>query len=695
MSKESGLTKRQKSIIKMLIQFSADNPITIQAISAKLKLSSRTILREMPDIDRWFEENDFQLIKKPRVGLYVKEDQETRKFIGELVEMDHDKFGYSKEDRQGRIISDLLMLNEPLKYFYFTSLFRISDGTLTNDLDEIEQWMSHYNLSLVRKPGIGIYWTGKEEDYRQAVTMMLRRKLEGHMLSELFHNEEVMQGGLFSNVTQDFFNEAVWMVQELQNLLDIQYTERSIRHLSLYFMVAKSRIFQGLEVDSDGKNLAPMMHLPECQMANWIGSKISYAVGHQVSEGEVYCIAMQLLTAKIWKNKHDSKYDEESFRVRQIVIKITLNMEKLLDMEFLGNTVLIDGLCNHMKPAVNRIRMGLFAENTHMEMLREKYMDVYQAAVEACGFLKEELQVSEISEEELGFIAMYFCAFIEKQKEEDKHFRVYVACPHGIGTSQMLSVYLKRDFPQLRIQKIISSADIKVEELVEEEIDLVISTTELDLAFPNVYVSSMLTETDKVMIKTALSNIRKKHKKKPIKGTRKSKKIRRRNIQYMVTLGQEILQVLDNIKLSIGENLQSKADLIEYAGTVFARSEEDAGKITAELYKREELASTFIPGMNVLFLHSETKGVKHCRFGYIYLKEPIAEQELLIRGAVLMLIPKEEGNRVFREVMSEVSGALAEKDQIITYLFQKNRKAVEAELEASLGSYFEKIMKRE
>lgn len=695
MSKESGLTKRQKSIIKMLIQFSADNPITIQAISAKLKLSSRTILREMPDIDRWFEENDFQLIKKPRVGIYVKEDQEIRKFIGELVEMDHDKFGYSKEDRQGRIISDLLMLNEPLKYFYFTSLFRISDGTLTNDLDEIEQWMSHYNLSLVRKPGIGIYWTGKEEDYRQAVTMMLRRKLEGHMLSELFHNEEVMQSGLFSNVTQDFFNEAVWMVQELQNLLDIQYTERSIRHLSLYFTVAKSRISQGLEVDSDGKNLAPMMHLPECQMANWIGSKISYAVGHQVSEGEVYCIAMQLLTAKIWKNKHDSKYDEESFRVRQIVIKITLNMEKLLDMEFLGNTVLIDGLCNHMKPAVNRIRMGLFAENTHMEMLREKYMDVYQAAVEACGFLKEELQVSEISEEELGFIAMYFCAFIEKQKEEDKHFRVYVACPHGIGTSQMLSVYLKRDFPQLRIQKIISSADIKVEELVEEEIDLVISTTELDLAFPNVYVSSMLTETDKVMIKTALSNIRKKHKKKPIKGTRKSKKTRRRNIQYMVTLGQEILQVLDNIKLSIGENLQSKADLIEYAGTVFARSEEDAGKITAELYKREELASTFIPGMNVLFLHSETKGVKHCRFGYIYLKEPIAEQELLIRGAVLMLIPKEEGNRVFREVMSEVSGALAEKDQIITYLFQKNRKAVEAELEASLGSYFEKIMKRE
>ena len=55
MSKKSGLTKRQKLIIEMLATFNADNPITIQAISEKLKLSSRTVLREMPRINEWFE----------------------------------------------------------------------------------------------------------------------------------------------------------------------------------------------------------------------------------------------------------------------------------------------------------------------------------------------------------------------------------------------------------------------------------------------------------------------------------------------------------------------------------------------------------------------------------------------------------------------------------------------------------------
>ncbi|MDY2725474.1 MAG: HTH domain-containing protein, partial [Anaerostipes faecalis] len=64
MKKKSGLTQRQKMIIEILAQFTADNPVTVQAISEKLKLSSRTILREMNQIDAWFEENDFHLVKK-------------------------------------------------------------------------------------------------------------------------------------------------------------------------------------------------------------------------------------------------------------------------------------------------------------------------------------------------------------------------------------------------------------------------------------------------------------------------------------------------------------------------------------------------------------------------------------------------------------------------------------------------------
>jgi hypothetical protein len=44
--------------------------------------------------------------------------------------------------------------------------------------------------------------------------------------------------------------------------------------------------------------------------------------------------------------------------------------------------------------------------------------------------------------------------------------------------------------------------------------------------------------------------------------------------------------------------------------------------------------------------------------------------------------------------MSEVSGALAEKDQLILDLKERNRQEVELELEDSLGGYYEKIMRK-
>ena len=137
--------------------------------------------------------------------------------------------------------------------------------------------------------------------------------------------------------------------------------------------------------------------------------------------------------------------------------------------------------------------------------------------------------------------------------------------------------------------------------------------------------------------------------------------------------------------------------LIQCAGSLFARNEENAETITRDLMKREEISNTYIPSMNVLFLHCETRGVQHCRFGYIVLPEPLreeVEEELEeIQGAIVMLIPKAK-IRVYREVMSEISGALAEKEQILAALKRKDRRTVEIHLENSLGTYYETMMRK-
>ena len=121
-----GLTARQKAIIEILTKFTATNPVTISAISEKLNLSSRTILREMPDIERWLSENNFKFIRKPGVGLILEESLENQKKILELLDVESVKKVYSKEQRRKFLLGELLATKEPRKSFYFTSKFKIS-----------------------------------------------------------------------------------------------------------------------------------------------------------------------------------------------------------------------------------------------------------------------------------------------------------------------------------------------------------------------------------------------------------------------------------------------------------------------------------------------------------------------------------------------------------------------------------------
>ncbi len=78
---------KKKKIILMIVENSKKNiPITISEIAGMLELSSRTVLRDMSGIEKWFDENDFNFVKKPGVGLILEESIENQNFIIELLE---------------------------------------------------------------------------------------------------------------------------------------------------------------------------------------------------------------------------------------------------------------------------------------------------------------------------------------------------------------------------------------------------------------------------------------------------------------------------------------------------------------------------------------------------------------------------------------------------------------------------------
>ena len=169
MSKRATLTTRQKSIIRILTRMDG-RPITVAVISEKLGVSTRTILREVPAIEKWMSDNDFNFERKPGVGMLVGEAPETLRFIEELLDADNLVPMYSRQERRKHILGELLFSDEPVKSLVFTSKYKISDGTLSEDLDVLDTWLRDHSVQIIRRPGLGIFVEGTELAIRQAIS---------------------------------------------------------------------------------------------------------------------------------------------------------------------------------------------------------------------------------------------------------------------------------------------------------------------------------------------------------------------------------------------------------------------------------------------------------------------------------------------------------------------------------------------
>ena len=98
----------------------------------------------------------------------------------------------------------------------------------------------------------------------------------------------------------------------------------------------------------------------------------------------------------------------------------------------------------------------------------------------------------QISDDEVGFVTIYFQTAIERKKSIK---RILFVCPHGIGTSSLVAAQLKRILPTNSI--IETTSVLKVADKDLKDVDLIVSTIPLPkLSVPVVKVSPLLTAND-------------------------------------------------------------------------------------------------------------------------------------------------------------------------------------------------------
>lgn len=268
----------------------------------------------MPKIEEWLDENGFNFIKKPGVGLIIDESLENQQLILELLEVENVQKEYSKEERKRIILSELLIAKEPLKLFYFTNQLKVSEGTLSNDLDGIEDWLKAFDIKLIRRQGVGIYLEGNEKNYRKVLSDILYRTLEEKELIKLLKKslnspssensiEFSIENRMLNFIDKTIIKGIEKIVSELEEKFNFKLIDSDYIGLVVHISLAVQRIKNGEKISMDKSSLSELEILPEFAVATEITEKLEKVFTIEIPKDEIGYITMHLKGARLRLNK--------------------------------------------------------------------------------------------------------------------------------------------------------------------------------------------------------------------------------------------------------------------------------------------------------------------------------------------------------------------------------------------------------
>ena len=703
MSKRAILTTRQKSIIRILTRMDG-RPITVAVISEKLGVSTRTILREVPAIEKWMSDNDFNFERKPGVGMLVGEASETLRFIEELLDADNLVPMYSRQERRKHILGELLFSDEPVKSLVFTSKYKISDGTLSEDLDVLDTWLRDYSVQIIRRPGLGIFVEGTELAIRQAISNAVLEFCDVERIPGLItqgtSDDEKMQSlsrePLLVFLTPQLLRFSIRILKETEARLNICYTDSGQIALIVRIALSIYRIRSGHSLTELNMDLDGLRGLSELPTAKLIAFEIEKQFDLEVNAKEKIYLAMHLSATRILSRGSSFSDPLQALNIRQVVMAMTSVAEQLTGIPFKSDSTLINDLVSHISMTEKQLELNLVSRVTYTEDLKRTYPEIYAAAETACEVLREWVQPRVIHDAEIGLIAMHFAASAERYQNSKQKVSVAVVCPTGIGSSRMLAATLTGAFHNLEVRKVISAFSIDTQALRENGIDLIISTTDLHIDFPYIVVEKVLKAQDKLLVSQEIDRIGKeKLQKRMQQGGRRSLPMNVDDIQRTSEIGTEIVEILNHFRVVRQPGADNIRHMMELAAAVFADGEEDVRRLADCFQEREKLGATYIPDMQICLFHGACDLVEHSRFGFLVLDEPLTTTETLIRGAVIMVVPASFKDSYRVEPAGRLSALLVEDERFLQALQRGDEAAGFNLAREALVKYFQHVIRQQ
>lgn len=614
------LSNRQMKIIQILLN--TGDYISASSMSDQLNVSRRTVLREIGDIEKWLNAHDVQLKKLTGKGMCLEGSETQMITLKGLLETEVVDVIYSPSDRQRKIMLELLNATEPKKIYYFSSSLKVSEATISYDLDKIEKWLASWQLALLRKPGYGVVVEGQESNFRKAIMQLFNDYFDrGELLylvkddyidSETLHKKTSIRQTLLDVVGYRFLETVETAVKASDVLEQYPLADNAYASLIIHLSMVVKRLSEGGKIHFDSKKLDEIKDSREFALGSKIADQVSEVFGISIPEEEIGYIALHIQGSRLRVSKpHELEIRVQNYEVIYFVEKLIKEVEVITGYMLVENQQLLSGLVNHFGPALARMRQGIEIKNPLKEEMQSRYALYFNSVKSAIGVIESPLGI-KVPDDEIAYLTMHFAAAVESIKQvAARPWRVAVVCSTGIGSSKLLEARLNKQFKQMNVVAVLSLGEIS--ECDKLSIDMIISTIQLKAAtVPYVVVSPLLVDEDVRRVENALNN------QAPLRAAEETID---QTINYTQLLGEiamiteASLQLLNNFFMlpcdsdDIEEMIYCAAQFIDITGNP---------ELLADAFRaREAKGSTYFDQKKGRLIHCQSEVTHEVYFGFV------------------------------------------------------------------------------
>ncbi|NME35335.1 transcription antiterminator [Fusobacterium perfoetens] len=603
---------------------------TIKKLSTELEISERSIRYELEKIDDYLKSIKMKPLKREFGGnIYF---EEYKIFLENQIIVEESNLD-TAERRE--YLSFICVFDEKINLTKASEILDVSRTTIRNDIRDIKEELSKNNLKLKISQQEGLILSGEEIDIRKQQLKFLCKYSNFIFYSnpEFKNKKETIVEEYIKcidiNIIKNFINY-------IQKILDKIISDEAYNIIAIYLIIAIIRIKQG-KLLTKIPNKQFLKETDEYDTILKAKSILESSYDIILEENEILQITDYFLGSHTYN--FNKSYYRNWIEIDILVKKFIDNFNKKIDVDISKDKLLLEGILNHIKPTIYRLKNKIKLENSiYLEVLNS-YPTIFYNTKNAVKEIEEYTNL-EFSNDEIAFLAIYFKSAIDRNRYKSKNLKkVLVVCGYGYGTSSLLVQQLK----EIYTIKIVDTIPRHLLEktIKKENVDLIISTVEIenDINIPVVKVKSILTQED-------INNIDK---------YSLSKQRKRYMLSELMSIIEENCEIRDREELIKGLNIYFEQRLIndtegnEYKISDFLKEKnillnqeaenwEEAVKISGQILVDNKITTE-------KYIDSMVENVK--RFGsYIVIGENIAiphaqkDESVLKTGMGLVVLKK-------------------------------------------------------